>query len=282
MASIECGGWDCITWTSVGFEAIVYLPEGTYWFWPGLYSDGQTCVGGVVEGALNIGGECIEPDPPLPVVPCPTYTVQSGGDIFTYCGEETGPEVFIPGFPCGQFDMYVTVEFETDGSPYPIEVVSMANYSDFPNSPVNHQQFIIMDACDGSIVATTYQFSCAVGSGLCGGSSLGSSPEYTAWLCLPAGTYIAYIGYMNSTDLPFDTYFEQFGCITYTFGAPSLLDLPNEDSSNEDSSNVDSSNVDSSPAYPRFTKEVILGRGVFIRDRHTGRLYDIMTKRLAE
>jgi hypothetical protein len=227
---------------------------------------------------MQMGGECVEPDPPLPVVECPTYTIQSGGDIVTYCGEETGPEMMIDGFPCGYFDMYVTVEFETNGSPYPIEVSSMANYTDFPNTGINHQHFIIMDACDGNIVATTYQFACAVSTGLCGGSPVATSPLYTAWLCLPAGTYIAYIGYMNSTDLPFDTYFQQFGCITYTFGFPTFLNGAEPEQEQGGGGYVEPS----AEYVPRYTKVVIEGRGVFIRDGWTGLLYDLRTKRVVE
>jgi len=155
--------------------------------------------------------------------PCPYYTVQMGGDMFTYCGEATGNEINIPGYPCGNFDMYVTVEFTTDGAPYPIEVSSNANYTEFPNSPINIQQVRIFDTCDGELLASTNGGSCAFGA-YCGETP---SQQYTAWFCLPEGTYIAYIGYMNVTDLPFNYYYDQTGCITYTFGFPTFLNMEN-------------------------------------------------------
>jgi len=156
--------------------------------------------------------------------PCPTYEVQQGGDIFTYCGEQSAPEMVIPWFPCGSFDMYVTVEFSTDGSPYPIEVSSNANYLSFPGSPTNQQDVMILDGCGGDLVAyTSTAPPCAFGS-FCDGNP--DQSIYTAFFCLPPGTYIAVIGYMNATDLPFNSYFQQTGCITYTFGSPSFLSLP--------------------------------------------------------
>lgn len=272
VASVECGGWDCIEYGNIGFQAVVSLPAGTYWIWAGMYSNGVTCTQGLVSGQMSIGGDCIVPPPPV-YAPCPTHTVTVGNTTIDYCGEQTGVDMDIVGYPCGQFDMYVTVEFTTDGTPYPIQVVSDANYVDFPTTPINHQAVYILDGCNGNIVASSRTLSCAI-SGYCGQPM---DQEYTAIFCLPAGTYVAYIGYMNNNDLPFNTYFQQEGCISYTFGHPVFLngaqppiDLPNI------------KGEDAAPLYPRYTKVVIEGRGVYIRDAKDGRLYDLRTRRIVE
>jgi hypothetical protein len=60
-----------------------------------------------------------------------------------------------------------------------------------------------------------------------------------------------------------------WGCITVTFEGVNFLELlPNEDSLNEDTSTH----------RPRYTKVVIEGRGVFIRDEWTGAIYDLITR----
>jgi hypothetical protein len=203
---------------------------------------------------------------------CPNYVVETGNTTIEYCGFVTEPEFEIPGWPCAPFDMYQTVEFTTEGGFYPIEIVSGANYVAFPNSPINHADIIILDGCQGSLIASSYNFACAVGP-YCGENSDGG-PAYTAGFCLPPGTYVALIGYMNNTGLPFNAYFAQFGCISYTFGFPSFLSLP--DPELEEMQEVE---VLKTP-QPRYRKFVIEGYGPVIKDTYTGDLYDLRTKAL--
>jgi hypothetical protein len=272
VASVECGGWDCIEWSQIGFEATITLPAGEYWFWAGLYSDGNTCQGGVINGVMNMGGDCVEPEPEPEPLPCPQITVEYEGQTVTYCdGNVNTP--FESGIPCTPGTQYQTVAFTVTETPYPIHLWSDYNYVAFPNSPINIPFIGILDACDGELIYTSIGGACSVGSDI-GGVSNGT--EFTLMLNLPIGDYIAVIGFWGAEGNPFG--FE--GCIEYTFGAIGFLNM---DSSNEDSSpNVDSSNEDSSPLYPRYTKVVIEGRGVFIRDGWTGLLYDLRTKRVVE
>jgi hypothetical protein len=86
---------------------------------------------------------------------------------------------------------------------------------------------------------------------------------------------------MNATDLPFNSYFAQEGCISYTFGYPNFLESTDYD--------TDQVTDQVTPNYPpskerkvRYEKIVIEGRGVFIRDGWTGQIYDIVTRRKAQ
>ena len=211
---------------------------------------------------------------------CPSYIVGEDGSTFNYCGDETEGEMNIPNFPCGNFDMYVTVQFTTDGTPYPIEVWSDANYVDFPNSPTNIPHIKILDECDGQLLYSNNSGSCTFGGSISPPSPPGAT-EFQLMLNLPSGTYIAVIGYMNSTDLPFNSYFAQEGCISYTFGYPNFLELTDYD--------TDQVTDQVPPNYPpskerkvRYEKIAIEGKGVFIRDRYTGHLYDLITRKIVE
>lgn len=164
---------------------------------------------------------------------CPTQTIEMGGTIIDYCGEPS--DIFsVPELPnCGPWTSYSTVEFTTDGTPYNIEIASNANYIDFPNTPINHQDILILDACNGNLVATTFQLACSYGNVYCGENT--NQPLYNATFCLPAGTYIAVIGYLDPIytiflpgGLEIDYYEPQQGCITYTFGYPTFLELIEE------------------------------------------------------
>lgn len=203
---------------------------------------------------------------------CPSYIVGEDGSTFNYCGDETEEEMNIPNFPCGNFDMYVTVQFTTDGTPYPIEVWSDANYVDFPNSPTNIAHIRILDGCGGQLLYSNNGGSCMFGGSISPPSPFGAT-EYQLMLNLPSGTYIAVIGYMNHTDLPFNSYFAQEGCISYTFGYPSFLEL--EDSSDD---NLNDPLIKKSKI--RYKKIVIEGKGIFIKDEYTGMLYDIITRKI--
>lgn len=207
---------------------------------------------------------------------CPSYIVGPDGNTFNYCGDETEPEMNIPGFPCGNYDMYVSVQFTTDGTPYPIEVWSDANYVDFPNTPTNIPHIRIFSGCGGQLLYSNNGGACAFGSSISPPSPPGAT-EYQLTLNLPSGTYVATIGYMNTTDLPFNSYFAQEGCISYTFGPPTFLEFPNEDSTPPTDF---STPVEIVSAPPRYTKVVIEGRGVFIRDGKDGMLYDVVTRRV--
>lgn len=270
VASIACGGWECITWGAVGFEAVITLPAGQYWFWAGMFSDGVTCTGGIVNGSMSIGGTCNTP--PLPTyLPCPTVTIAGNGQTVMYCDDQLS-EPFDTGLPCSPDDDYITVEFTTDGTPYPIHVWSNSNYADFPNSPTNFADFAIYDGCGGDMLYSTGTLACSFGSQIAPPAPNGI--EYTVFLNLPAGTYIAVVGFWAAVGNPYPI----TGCIDYTFGAIGFLELPNEDTS----PNEDSSNEDSSPLFPRYTKVVIEGRGVFIRDGKDGEIYDLLTRRVVE
>ena len=210
---------------------------------------------------------------------CPSYTVDEDGNTFNYCGNETEPEMNIPNFPCGNYDMYVSVQFTTEGTPYPIEVWSDANYVDFPTSPTNVAHIRIFTECLGQLLYSSNSFSCAFGSSISPPYPLGST-EYQLMLNLPAGTYVATIGYMNATDLPFNTYYAQEGCISYTFGYPNLLDLYSTDHDTDQVPTKYPPSTDQVERKVRYVKVVIEGRGVFIRDGYTGEIYDLLTRRV--
>jgi len=186
----------------------------------------------------------------------------------------------IPNFPCGNFDMYVTVQFTTDGTPYPIEVWSDANYVDFPNSPTNIPHIKILDGCDGQLLYSNNSGSCTFGGSISPPSPLGAT-EFQLMLNLPSGTYIAVIGYMNSTDLPFNSYFAQEGCISYTFGYPNFLESIDYDT-DQVTDQVPPNYPSSKERKVRYEKFAIEGKGVFIRDRYTGQLYDLITRKIVE
>lgn len=209
---------------------------------------------------------------------CPTFTVEIGGTIIDYCGEPSGIFELSEIPDCGPWTSFYTVEFSTDGTPYPIEVASNANYINFPSSPINQQDIIILDACDGNLVATTFDLACAYGTIFCNGSA--DQTLYTAFFCLPEGTYIAIIGYLDpqytislSGGLEIDYYEPQTGCVTYTFGYPTFLEL-------EDSPNDIPSNPLIKEPKVRYRKIVIESKGMFIRDEYTGVLYDIITRKI--
>lgn len=268
VASIACGGWDCITWGAVGFEAVITLPAGQYWIWAGMFSDGVTCTEGIVNGSMSIGGTCNTPPPPT-YLPCPAVTIANDGQTVTYC-EGGYSEPFDTGLPCNPQENYMTVQFTTDGSPYPIHAWSNANYVDFPNSPINYPDFAIYTGCGGDLVYTTFGGACAFGSDVSPPAPNGI--EYTMNLDLPAGTYVAVIGFWSAVGSPY----EIEGCIQYTFGGIQFLDgaeppqeLPNV--------------LEQEYHYvPRYTKVVIEGRGVFIRDGKDGKVYDLLTRRVIE
>jgi len=270
VASVECGGWDCIEWSPIGFEATITLPAGEYWFWPGLYSDGETCVGGVVQGVMQMGGECeVEPEPePLP---CPQITVEYNGQTVTYCDGMVSPPI-VTGIPCTPAENYATVAFTVSETPYPIHLWSDHNYVAFPDSPTNVPKIGIFDACDGELIYYTGSFACYVGSDI--GAPAPSAQEYTLNLNLPLGDYIAVIGFWAAEGNPY----ELEGCIEYTFGAIGFLNGAEPEQEQGGGGYV----APSAEYVPRYTKVVIEGRGVFIRDGHTGLLYDLRTKRVVE
>jgi hypothetical protein len=266
VASIACGGWECIEWGSAGFEAVVSLPAGQYWMWAGMYSDGVTCTEGVVNGQMSIGGECSTPPPPN-YLPCPTVTIAGSGQTVTYCDDQLS-EPHDTGIPCSPDDDYITVEFTTDGQPYPIHVWSDHNYVDFPTSPINYADFAIYDGCGGELLYTTYGLACSVGSSIAPPAPNGI--EYTVFLDLPAGTYIAVIGFWAAVGNPY----ELEGCIDYTFGAIGFLNGAEPPQELPNASEREYRYV------PRYTKVVIEGRGLFIWDGKDGRLYDLVTRRI--
>jgi hypothetical protein len=269
VASVECGGWDCIEWFPIGFEATITLPAGEYWFWPGLYSDGETCVGGVVQGVMQMGGECeVEPEPePLP---CPQITVDYDGQTVTYCDGMVSTPI-VTGIPCTPAENYATVAFTVSETPYPIHLWSDYNYVPFPNSPTNIPFIGILDACDGELIYTSIGGACSVGSDI---GAPASGQEYTLNLNLPVGDYIAVIGFWAAEGNPY----ELEGCIEYTFGQIGFLN-----GAEPEQEQGGGGYVEPSVEYvPRYTKVVIEGRGVFIRDGWTGELFDVITRRKAQ
>jgi hypothetical protein len=272
VASVECGGWDCITYSPIGYTAVVTLPAGTLWFWSGLYSDGTTCVGGVAQTQVSIGGECVEPEPepePEPL-PCPQITVEYDGQTVTYCDGMVS-EPIVTGIPCTPAENYATVAFTVSETPYPIHLWSDYNYVDFPTTPTNIPHIGIFDSCDGELIYTSFGGACLVGSDI---GAPASGQEYTLNLNLPLGDYIAVIGFWAAEGNPY----ELEGCIEYTFGAIGFLNNPDVSTPPQPVSTPPQ--PVSTP--PRYTKVVIEGRGVFIRDNHSGELYDLITRKIIE
>jgi hypothetical protein len=219
---------------------------------------------------MQMGGECeVEPEPePLP---CPQITVEYDGQTVTYCdGMVSAP--IVTGIPCTPAENYATVAFTVSETPYPIHLWSDHNYVDFPNSPTNVPKIGIFDACDGELIYYTGSFACYVGSDI--GPTGPSVQEYTLNLNLPLGDYIAVIGFWAAEGNPY----ELEGCIEYTFGQIGFLNTPDVSAPPQP--------VSAPPqpvsAPPRYTKVVIEGRGVFIRDNHSGELYDLITRKIVE
>lgn len=271
VASLMCGGWDCIHYTNNSFQAVITLPAGMYWMWMGLFSDGLTCNGGEVGGLMSIGGEC--PEPPVPPVPfdCPTVIINLDGTTVSYCGEQSYE--YISPLPCGVGTNYITVQFTTDGEPYPIHLWSESTFADFPENPINIPDIGIIDGCDGNLLYYSGNFSCQFGSNI----SPPAPPlnEFTLMLNLPAGTYIAIIGYWGNAGNPYTIE----GCIEYTFGEIGFLDLENQ---TEPIINQPNTQQQTQEYQPRYRKIVIQGKGFFIQDTYTGELYDIMTRKIVD
>jgi hypothetical protein len=203
-------------------------------------------------------------------IPCPQITIEYEGQTVTYCeGNVNTP--FISGIPCTPAEAYQTVAFTVEESPYEIHLWSDYNYVAFPNTPTNIPFIGILDECDGELIYTSMGGACSVGSQI-GGASSGT--EFTLMLNLLPGDYIAVIGFWAAAGNPLE--FE--GCIQYTFGAIGFLD-----GAEPEQEQGGSGYVQPSVEYvPRYTKVVIDGRGVFIRDNHSGKLYDIITRRKAQ
>jgi len=270
VASIECGGWDCIEWSGIGFEATISLLAGNYWWWNGLYSDGTTCVGGIVQGNISIGGECEADTTPEPM-PCPEITVDFDGQVVTYCDGDIN-EIIETGIPCTPAGNYSTVAFTVTETPYPIHVWSDFNYIEFPTSPINAADIGIFDECGGDLLYYSGAGACQVGSAI--SPPAPNVQEYTLMLDLPLGNYIAVIGFWAADGNPYT--FE--GCIEYTFGPIGFLDGADM----EQEQGGGGYREPSTEYVPRYTKVVIEGRGVFIRDNHSGQLYDVVTRKVVE
>jgi hypothetical protein len=198
------------------------------------------------------------------IAQCPTFTMTGNYEEFTYCGEENEP--YDPSIPCGFNTTYYTVEFEAQMPYTTINVTSQMNYIFAPTTPWNFAHLQLFDGCGGNQVWNTSSGACAVGGNL---ALTGEHPaqNYSVDLALPAGTYILVFGYAS---IP-----EQFGCVTVGIGNPTFLDLKPED-------HGAGRNHWGEKKQPRYTKVVIEGRGVFIRDNHTGEVYDLRTRLTTE
>ena len=197
---------------------------------------------------------------------CPNITVTYSGQVVTYCAGITNP-LIITGIPCTPAQAYQTVSFSVTESPYQIHLWSNYNYVEFPNTPINIPFIGVIDECNGDLIYYSGGGACSVGSSI-GGVSSGT--EFTLMLNLPIGDYIAVIGFWAAEGNPLN--FE--GCIEYTFGAIGFLN-----SEEPEPEQGGSGYVEPSKEYvPRYTKLIIEGRGVFIRDNHSGKLYDIATR----
>ena len=203
-------------------------------------------------------------------LPCPQITIQYDGQTVTYCeGNFNTP--FVSGIPCTPAEAYQTVSFTVTETPYPIHLWSDYNYVQLPNTPTNIPFIGILDACGEQLIYTSIGGACSVGSDI-GGVSSGT--EFTLMLNLPVGDYIAVIGFWAAEGNPLD--FE--GCIQYTFGQIGFLDGA-EDKEQQGGSGYVAPSVE---YVPRYTKVVIDGRGVFIRDNHSGKLFDVITRKIVE
>jgi hypothetical protein len=178
----------------------------------------------------------------------------------------------VTGIPCTPAQNYATVAFTVSETPYPIHLWSDHNYVAFPNSPTNVPKIGIFDACDGELIYYTGSLACYVGSGI--GPTGPSAQEYTLNLNLPLGDYIAVIGFWAAEGNPY----ELEGCIEYTFGAIGFLNGAEPEQEQGGGGYV----APSAEYVPRYTKVVIEGRGVFIRDNHSGELYDLITRKIVE
>ena len=194
---------------------------------------------------------------------CPHHVMTGSYEEFTYCGTETEP--WDTQTPCGVYTNYSTVQFEAQQPYTTINVSSQMNYINAPFTPWNFAHIQVIDECQGEQVWNTSGGACAVGSDL---ALTGEHPaqNYSVDLALPSGTYILVFGYAMQPN--------QFGCVTVGIGNPTFLDLKPEDHG--------AGRNHWGEKKPRYTKLVIEGRGVFIRDNQTGQVYDLQTRRVME
>jgi hypothetical protein len=148
--------------------------------------------------------------------------------------------------------------------PTPITMTSAMNYTFSPNGPNLWAHATILDA-NGVAVWSTTSGACTIPMVPAVGTY--PAPNWEAWVNLPQGSYTLIFGHVGGdTILSY-----MMGCATATVGFPTFLELIPEEH-------------DGSPRWnggeyvPRYTKVVILGRGVFIRDGNTGALYDVVTR----
>lgn len=194
---------------------------------------------------------------------CPTHTATTGYDTFQYCGGTV--EGFDTTTLCDVQYNYATVAFSTSGvAPVQIEVTSAMNYTWNPNGANVYAHLWIFNECHVDPVWTTTGGACATGTGEGGYPS----QNYMAWVDLPAGDYVLLFGYVGS---PLGGAQSMTGCVEVTIGYPTVLELL--------PSSGRGGGAD--PEYvPRYTKVIVEGRGVFIKDGHTGELYDVLTRKV--
>jgi hypothetical protein len=262
IASAACGGWTYWCGDDTNYRVGVDLPAGEVWIWTGTYSDCQTCETGIINvTASPTNNPC---QPPVVTPPCGVVNATLGYGEATHCGHcQTTP---ISPLPCPNMvqTTYTSLNFTvTWDVPTPITMTSAMNYTFNPNGPSVWAHAAIIDA-NGVAVWTTVGGACSITS-----DAVGTYPaaNWEAWVNLPHGSYTLVFGYFGIDNLQP----QMFGCATATVGFPMFLELIPDDH-------------DGSPRWsggeyvPRYTKVVILGRGVFIRDGHTGKLYDVVTR----
>lgn len=197
---------------------------------------------------------------------CPTFVMEGNYQEFTYCGGENA-EPWNTNTPCGVYTHYYTIEFESQQPYTTLTVTSQMNYTFAPFTPWNWAIVHVIDACGGSQIWNTMGGACSVGQGQSvsiGGNYPG--PNWFVDLALPEGTYYVVFGYAMQPD--------QFGCVTVGIGNPGFLNIDEE--GDAELAQV----VIKEKKLPRRTKVIIEGRGVYIRDNVTGKMWDIRNRQV--
>ncbi len=262
IVSLHCGGYDCIANTGGVTTMTMTIDAGEYFMWFGLYSDGITCETGSVSMQWQIGGECHDDDE-VDVSDCDVTEV--GFAAHEHCGCFNTP---IAPLPCPNMTQgnYSVVNFTVNyNAPTPIAMTSAMNYTWMPQGqPVYAHAFIMQD---GEVVWSTLTGSCSVSAY----PSWGTWPaaNWEGWIDLPQGQYQVVFGYIGGELGGAQS---MTGCAEIVIGMPVLLELlPHELTPSRDHWGK---------VRSRFSKVVIEGRGVFIRDGLTGVLYDVVTRRV--
>jgi hypothetical protein len=259
VVSLDCGGYDCMSIEGNTTTLTFTLPTGEYYFWMGLYSDGFECETGVLSFAWNAGGGCSEPGDPED--DCDITAI--GFAMHTHCGCFNEPIAPLP-CPNNIQSNYSVINFTVNyDAPTPIAATSATNYAWSPNGPNVYAHAFILQ--DGEVVWTTIGGACAVN--VYPSSGDWPSQNWEGFIDLPQGQYQVVFGYIGG-DLGGAQ--NQIGCVDLVIGIPILLSEPEPEPQGGKWSGGE--------YQPRYTKVVIEGRGVFVRDNYTGKLYDYLTR----